>query len=162
MERRDFVKLAMAGALTATAFALPGCEEVYLERPYSPSRRFDYYYYPDINVYFHISSGRYYYFWDGVWIYSRVLPSYYYLDPVYRVVIVITDRYPYLRNREHRRKFGGGVPNRVPRPQTEQLARRPASAQEPRPQPSAGQGPQPQPTATAARATAASATAGPK
>ena len=104
--RRNFLKHLSLGALGLAGLGLAGCDETYpgpTVRPVHSS--FDYYYYPDSNIYFHISTGTYYYYADGVWLYSRSLPSYFLLDPYYRFQIVIRDRYPYLRNNEHRRKY---------------------------------------------------------
>ena len=104
--RRNFLKRLSSGALGLAGLGMAGCDETYTRTTVRPVHSsFDYYYYPDSNIYFHISTGTYYYYVDGVWSYSRSLPSYFLLDPYYRVRIVIRDRYPYLRNNEHRRMY---------------------------------------------------------
>jgi len=112
MHRRSFLK-AMAGSSVILAGAgLTGC--VVQSKP-QPSRRpvyddanYDYYYYPDVNVYFHISTG-YYYYWDRkVWVRARRLPRHYHLNHRYRRRLLIRDRHPYERNREHRREYREG------------------------------------------------------
>jgi flagellar biosynthesis GTPase FlhF len=100
MKRRQFIKFFFAGSLGAAGLGLSGCEE-YESGTYG---RYDYDYYPDNNVYF--------YYGDGVWIRTGTLPIYIVLTPSYRRRVYITDRYPYARNKEHRRTF----PRRPRRP----------------------------------------------
>ena len=102
MKRRHFIRLIGAGSLGAAGFGLSGCEEYYDTPRYG---RYDYDYYVDSNVYYHAWTGSYFYYVDGVWIRSGTLPFYIILRPSYRRRIVITDRVPYARNREHRRSF---------------------------------------------------------
>lgn len=109
MQRRHFIKLFWAGSLGTAGLGLSGCEE-YESRP--RYGRYDYDYYPDSDVYYHSWTGSYFYYWNGVWIRSGTLPIHIVLAPSYRRRIRITDRYPYSRNREHRRTY----PRRTRRP----------------------------------------------
>ena len=109
MQRRHFIKLFWAGTLGAVGLGLSGCEA------YDSSvraGRYDYDYYPESDVYYHSWTGAYFYFGNGIWIRSRTLPIHIVLNRSYRRRIYITDRYPYSRNREHRRTF----PPRTRRP----------------------------------------------
>jgi len=63
---------------------------------------YDYYYYPYTSVYFHISTGEYYYRTDGSWHRSRTLPRNIYIDPRDRVKLRISDPKPYAHNSERR------------------------------------------------------------
>ena len=101
MQRRRFIKLFLAGSLGGAGLGLSGCEE-YDFRSYG---RYDYDYYPDSDVYYHSWTGSYYYYRDGIWIRTSKLPVHIVLKPFYRRRIRIIDRYPYLRNKEHRRRF---------------------------------------------------------
>lgn len=66
----------------------------------------DYYYFPDINVYFNVNSGRYHYLDRGRWISSRYLPSLYAnydLYGLYKVVLNVNNPWKY--NSRHRRDY---------------------------------------------------------
>ena len=77
----------------------------YESRPvYSP---YDYYFYPNVAVYFQISTGFYFYEDRGRWVRVRQLPSHIHLDARYRRQMVIRDPYPYVRYPEHARQYGG-------------------------------------------------------
>ncbi len=65
---------------------------------YYDTRYDDFYFYPDVNVYLGINSGRYYYRPGSSWVGVRVLPSYINLRPSHRVRI---DRLPRERPYEH-------------------------------------------------------------
>ncbi|NNE53752.1 MAG: hypothetical protein HKN30_15275 [Sulfitobacter sp.] len=108
MQRRHFIKLFLASSLSGAGLGLSGCEE-YVSGPYG---RYDYDYYPDNDVYYHAWTGSYFYVRNGVWIRSRSLPVQIVLRPYYRRRIYVSDRYPYARNREHRRRY----PPRTDRP----------------------------------------------
>jgi hypothetical protein len=103
MNRRRFFQLMLGGALTTFGSGLTACA-VY--RPYPRNPHYNYYYYPDVDVYFHIYTGYYYYVVDHVWVRSRTLPHYIYLSPAQRRTLSIHDAHPYTRNRAHRRQFG--------------------------------------------------------
>lgn len=118
MQRRHFIKLLWAGSLGAGGLGLSGCETYDSRVRYG---RYDYDYYPESGVYYHSWTGSYYYFGNGLWIRTRTLPIHIVLNPSYRRRINVPDRYPYLRNREHRRRF----PRRTRAPSTnDRLIRR--------------------------------------
>ncbi len=97
--------LLAGGALVA----ITGCADEYRVRPepyrsvyYDP---YDYYYYPDVSVYFHISSG-YYYYRDGAnWVRVRTLPAHFYLNDRNRVRLAIKSNKPYRYYKEHRTRY---------------------------------------------------------
>lgn len=99
--------LLLAGSLALVAAS--GCSSDYREGTtvYKPVYYYpyDYYYYPSLGVYFHISSG-YYFYHDGVsWLRVRTLPPRFYLDPNDRVRIVIKSDKPYLSHDAHRLRY---------------------------------------------------------
>lgn len=111
MFRRDVLRLLSGGAVLAAGFGLSAC--TYVEgypppvrpvRPY-PVSPYEYYYYPSVNVYFHVRTGYYSYWHGGRWYRARVLPKRYYLSRFDRRRIYIRDRYPYSRNAEHRKRY---------------------------------------------------------
>ena len=68
------------------------------------------YYYPNSEVYFHITD-RYYYYYDGfAWVKATVLPRGWVLNPQFRVRINLDGR-PYLKHSQHQRKYPGRRPN---------------------------------------------------
>lgn len=78
-------------------------EPVY--RSYYYPYYYDYYYYPGVSVYFHYSTGDYYYRTGNRWVRTRTLPSHIHLDPrTRRNIKVKTDR-PYKKYPEHRRSY---------------------------------------------------------
>jgi len=79
-----------------------------VDRYYDP---YDYHYYPGSNVYFHFSTGDYYYHEHNRWNRTHVLPPHIYLHPQDRVRIKIKEKEPYLEHREHQHKY---VPQRRP------------------------------------------------
>jgi hypothetical protein len=97
----------LTGALASIALPyLSGCtQRTYQARPLPPPRGlslcgatpdfYDYYYYPQDEVYFHIRSGDYFYRDDGIWWRVRYLPAYFYLDPGDRVCLRIMDVQPW-------------------------------------------------------------------
>lgn len=102
MKRRDFVRHLTGTCAIAAGFGLAGCDDMLEPRSYGP---YDYFYYRDVGVYFHISTATYYFIQEGVWVRSRNPPPHYYLDPYQRVVIVIQTAVPYLHHAEHRRRY---------------------------------------------------------
>lgn len=104
MEKRKFLKLMIGASALAATGLTAGCVPVDPYRPY-PGTRYDYYYYPDVNVYYGINSGYYYYFTRRRWIRSRKLPRHIILLPRYRRPIFVGRRAPYRLNREHRRRY---------------------------------------------------------
>lgn len=65
----------------------------------------DYYYYPGSRIYFHFSTGDYYYHNKKRWIHSRVLPPRHRLDHRDRVHIRILDDKPYTKHRQHEQTY---------------------------------------------------------
>ncbi|GGB96672.1 hypothetical protein GCM10011352_23500 [Marinobacterium zhoushanense] len=66
----------------------------------------DFYFYPDVSVYFGINSGRYYYRPHGHWISTYTLPRTIVLKPERRVIIKkLPRRSPYDRYRDHRNRY---------------------------------------------------------
>lgn len=106
MQRRYVLRVLAAGATLALGCGLGACtSSVYYPRSRwyrYPYAYYDYYYYPDSNVYFHIYSGYYYYPYGGRWRRSRTLPRHFQLNPALRRRLQIHDRYPYARNHYHR------------------------------------------------------------
>lgn len=66
---------------------------------------YDYFYYPSVRVYFQYSTGFYFYFLDGVWVRSKILPPRFRLNPSDRVPLRIPSDKPYLFNEQHIQKF---------------------------------------------------------
>ena len=81
-----------------------------VEDPYPGYRDYDYYYYPDVNVYFGLGSGHYFYVANNVWVRRRYLPPHIHLHPRYRRPVLIRDPRPYRFNKEHRHRFRGAHP----------------------------------------------------
>lgn len=111
--------VALSGPTLALALVLglailpAGCAyNVYEPAPYSrPTVRYhsphyyDYHYYPNVGVYFHIYSGRYYYRSRNKWVHGRYLPSYIYIGPRERIHLRIWADFPYRYHDTHRRRF---------------------------------------------------------
>ena len=77
----------------------PVYRSAYYHHPYH------YYYYPSTSVYFHLSSGDYYYVQDKHWVRVRTLPSHLYLHRHDRVGLWMDLDKPYKRHDEHMRKY---------------------------------------------------------
>jgi len=109
MHRRQFIRLLSTKAAISLGFGLVGCvyyEDYPQEQIYSyPSSYYDYYYYPDVNVYFHIHTGYFYHQDGGAWRRSRSLPRHIHLSRRHRRRVSIRGQRPYDRNREHRRRY---------------------------------------------------------
>ena len=67
--------------------------------------RFDYHYYPDVGVYYHLHSGRYYYRDGGTWVAIHRLPERIYLDHRVRRKLVIREAKPYYRYAFHKERY---------------------------------------------------------
>ncbi|MCK5273423.1 MAG: hypothetical protein KAR37_02150, partial [Alphaproteobacteria bacterium] len=114
MERRKLVRLMAGTAAIALMPGLAGCvveRTVYRPAPaprpvYRPPEYYNYYYYPNVAVYYHIQTGFYWYFTDGYWRRSRRLPRHIRLRGP-RHMFTIRDDNPYQRHRDHRRSYGG-------------------------------------------------------
>ena len=61
----------------------------------------DYYFYPAARVYFHFTTGTYYYLDGTIWIKTRVLPPHIRIDARNRVKIRVDSDKPYLRFKDH-------------------------------------------------------------
>ena len=66
---------------------------------------YDYYYYPGARVYFQFSTGLYFYLSNKRWIRARVLPRHIHLHPHDRIIIRVKSDKPYLKHREHVKKY---------------------------------------------------------
>jgi len=93
--------------LPAACVVQPGYRHSMVAQPPSrePVDRWDYYYYPDVEVYYSYSTGYYYYYNDGRWISSLILPSRFVLDNRQRVKIHVKNERPYLYHDEYRAKY---------------------------------------------------------
>lgn len=104
---RHFRLMALAGAIAGVT----GCayDPVFYGPPaYSSDYRvhyYDYYYYPNVGVYFQFSSGYYYYHDHSHWVRTRVLPKRILIDPQSRVRIRVDSDKPYVKYPEHRRRY---------------------------------------------------------
>ena len=66
---------------------------------------YGYYYYPSVRIYFHYSTGFFFYLYDGIWIKTRVLPPHIHLSPHYRVHLNIKSDKPYLFHKQHTKQY---------------------------------------------------------
>ncbi len=65
-----------------------------------------YYYLPDIDVYYYVPRHRFYYQSNGRWIYSSKLPYQYRNYDLYNgYKVVINENKPYLRDKDYREKY---------------------------------------------------------
>ncbi len=107
MVERSRIRL-LTGALASVLLpGLSGCAWPPYEGPprgYAP-HRYDYYYYPHEDVYYHIYTDHYYYRDGPVWWHSQRLPDHIRLDSGYRVWLRIWDDKPWRRHHKHRRKY---------------------------------------------------------
>jgi len=66
----------------------------------------EYYYLPDIDMYYHVPTQEYVYLVNGRWVFSRVLPPYYSGYDFYRgYKVVINDPRPYLYHDRYQRSY---------------------------------------------------------
>ena len=66
----------------------------------------EYYYIPEIDVYYHVPSGEFIYYKNGRWINRRYLPAKYRNFDFFRTrVVVINERRPFLRHYEIKRRY---------------------------------------------------------
>ena len=97
-------------AVIAISLFSAGCvyDPVYYGPPPHSDYRphiYDYYYYPSVGVYFHFTSGYYYYRDRQRWIRSRVLPPHIHIDSKSRVRIRVDADKPMVRHKEHVRTY---------------------------------------------------------
>lgn len=96
--------------LVSLSVLLTGCvyDPIYYGPPphtsYHP-HYYDYYFYPSVQVYFHFTTGFYYYLDGRTWIRTRVLPPHIHIDTRDRVQIRIDSDKPYLKLPEHTRIY---------------------------------------------------------
>lgn len=115
--RRSFV--ALLAIAIAIAVGLQAC--TYVAHPARPATQlhppqyYDYYYYPDVDVYYHIYLGSYYYRAGRNWVKVRVLPSHIHLDHQYRVPVHVMHDTPYVKHEEHWQKYRPRVKPRMGR-----------------------------------------------
>ena len=81
MQRRHFIRMLSGSAVTTLGLGLAGCVS-YDTYPPAPARPYpgpyyDYWYYPDVNVYFGIATGYYWYYGRNRWYRVRKLPPRY-------------------------------------------------------------------------------------
>lgn len=99
----------MGVLVIAAMVGLQAC--TYVEGPVRPVTQvhpadyYDYYYYPDVDVYYHLYLGHYYYRAGRNWVKVRVLPRHIYLDHHYRIPVHVTYEAPYAKHAEHREKY---------------------------------------------------------
>lgn len=68
----------------------------------------DYYYMPDIDVYYYVPQRQFIYFSSGRWVFANSLPSRYRGYDMYSgYKVVINEPRPYLRNDYYRNQYGG-------------------------------------------------------
>lgn len=89
---------------------LAGCvyDPVYYGPPAYPAYHphyYDYYYYPYVGVYFHFTTGYYYYHDRGRWVRAKRLPAHIHLDVRDRVKLRVDSEKPYLNYPEHKRIY---------------------------------------------------------
>ncbi|MFC6671792.1 hypothetical protein [Marinobacterium aestuariivivens] len=72
---------------------------------YYDSRYDDFYFYPNVGVYFSIRSGDYWYRPHGHWTRVRTLPSHIHLQPRHRVKLRLDHDRPYRHYDDHRRRY---------------------------------------------------------
>lgn len=107
----EYVRFRLvAGILGATlALAVTGCVVVPAHERYDSGGAVvevsDYYYYPDIQVYYSISTGYYFYRSGGIWVRARMLPRRYILNPRSRVRIRAPRHRPYEHFPDHQRMY---------------------------------------------------------
>ncbi len=101
VRRRELIA-GFLGTLLLSACVHPP----YYGTPYHPPRSYyEYYYYPSIGVYFHYSSGNYYYRSGTQWVRSRTLPSQIHLHSHDRRVIYIERGDPYRYYDQHHKTY---------------------------------------------------------
>ena len=116
MSRSSMFKLwfvlqrAVFAVFIGSSVLLAGCvyDPFYYGPPphshYSPYY-YDYYFYPSVQVYFHFTTGYYFYRDGGVWIKTRVLPPRIKINAYNRIRIKAETDKPYLKFPEHNLKY---------------------------------------------------------
>ncbi|MCB1764199.1 MAG: hypothetical protein KDI27_13815 [Gammaproteobacteria bacterium] len=97
-------KTALYLMFVASLFSISAC--VYVPRYHDRADYADeYYYYPNVGVYFHLFSGDYYYRDHDHWLRVRELPRHIHLDHRVRQNVVIREREPYRDYHRHQEQF---------------------------------------------------------
>lgn len=67
----------------------------------------NYYYFPDLNVYFDVSNSLFYYLSDSKWISNRYLPNKYEKDDLYSMykVVINDSKSPWKENSQHKKEY---------------------------------------------------------
>lgn len=100
------ITLALALSLTACANAPKDSQARADAQGYHEGDYDDFYFYPDVGVYYGINSGLYYYHTYYDWVSTYTLPKTIELDADHRVVIKELPRYrPYKDYRNHRHQY---------------------------------------------------------
>lgn len=130
MVERSRIKLLIGAPASVILPSLPGCPwqgyEGLPPRGY-PSSYYDYWYYPDQSVYFHVYTGWHYYRDHGRWWRARRLPPHIRLNRRRRRFLILRDGKPWQRHDEHYRR-----PTPSPRPRS-RLRPEPKPYSHPRP-----------------------------
>jgi hypothetical protein len=105
MNRFKLHRIGLAAVFLALLLAMSGCVVAPARPAGGVAVQYDYYYYPDADVYYSISTGFYYYYSRGAWLRVRTLPRHYRLNPRHRVRIEAPRHRPYQHHREHRRTY---------------------------------------------------------
>lgn len=110
MDNIKWVRFPALCLIGAVSLAATGCSyhPTYPGPP--PVRHYasdyhDYYYYPDVDVYFRLDSGHYYHRRNGTWISVDVLPRPFHLDRHHRVPLRLHGSRPYVHHHEHRERY---------------------------------------------------------
>lgn len=79
--------------------------------------RADYYYFPDINIYFDINSSVFYYLSGSKWISNQYLPSKYSKYDLYNMYkVVVNDKQPWRQNKTHKKSYASYKGNKTQEP----------------------------------------------
>lgn len=116
MNHRSLIRMRLACRYTVfsvfviSSIFVTGC--VYDPTYYGPPPHYhhyphyyDYYYYPYARVYFHFTTGIYYYRDGGIWVTAKILPPHIHIDAKNRVRIRVESDKPYLKFNEHTRIY---------------------------------------------------------
>lgn len=114
MPHKPFIRVAHLALAVIFVLGLSSC--VAYRQPYDPGyvryapppasvAYYDYWYYPDAQVYFDTQRRVYFYFTNQRWVETRVLPSYWRSRLHGYVPIHSRNARPYLEYREHSRKY---------------------------------------------------------
>lgn len=106
----DTLRLALAALLLAGLSAcvvVPADYETAPHYHHGPVVWYDYWYYPHVGIYFDVHRSLYFYYVDGRWVSTRILPRHYHGRLGDRIKLRLKDKRPYVRHREHVKKYPG-------------------------------------------------------